>query len=190
VDTDKRTLADAMIDADVVIGLSGPDLITDEMLTSMAPNPVVFALSNPDPEISPELARSIRSDLIIATGRSDYPNQVNNVLAFPFIFRGALDVHARHINEQMKIATVYALRCLTHAPVPEEVLQAYQLEQLEFGPDYIIPKPLDPRLMDYIPPAVAMAAAETGMSRLGYPAHYPKPPKDWRQDWGNYNKIP
>lgn len=189
IDTDKRTLADAMVDADVVIGVSGPDLITPEMLSSMAPNPVVFALSNPDPEISPELAHKVRNDLIMATGRSDYPNQVNNVLGFPFIFRGALDVHARRINEQMNIAAVVALRCLAHAPVPKEVLQAYQLSHLEFGSDYIIPKPVDPRLIDYIPPAVAMAAAETGMSRLGYPAHYPKPPVEWSKDWSHYHPI-
>lgn len=178
IDTENRTLADAMRDADVFIGLSGPNLLAPEMLASMAPSPVVFALSNPDPEISPEIAHQVRKDLIMGTGRSDYPNQVNNVLGFPFIFRGALDVHARHINEEMQIAAVRALRCLAHAEVPQEVLDAYQLEHLAFGPEYIIPKPLDPRLIDYIPPAVAQAAIDSGVARLEYPGHYPPPPGD------------
>jgi malate dehydrogenase (oxaloacetate-decarboxylating)(NADP+) len=178
VDTDKRTLADAMVDADVFIGLSGPNLLTPEMLASMADSPVVFALSNPDPEISPDIAHQVRKDLIMGTGRSDYPNQVNNVLGFPFIFRGALDVHAQHITQEMQIAAVYALRCLTHADVPQEVLDAYQLDHLVFGPDYIIPKPLDPRLIDYIPPAVAQAAIDSGVARMDYPAHYPEAPGD------------
>ena len=165
VDTDARTLADAMADADVFLGLSGPDLVSEEMLRSMAARPVVFALSNPDPEIRPDVARRARTDLIMATGRSDYPNQVNNVLGFPFIFRGALDVHARAINREMHVAATLALKDLTREPVPPEVLAAYELDALEFGPDYIIPKPFDPRLIDRVPPAVSQAAIRTGVAR-------------------------
>jgi len=176
VDTDRRSLADAMAGADVFIGVSGPDILTPDMLKSMAARPIVFALSNPDPEILPETALATRDDLVMATGRSDYPNQVNNVLGFPFIFRGTLDVHAREINEAMKVAAVHALRLLAREPVPAEVLEAYGLERLEFGPDYIIPKPLDPRLMDFVPPAIAQAAVDTGAARAPYPAHYPPPP--------------
>ena len=173
VDTAKRTLADAMQGADVFIGLSGPDLVTEEMVAVMAPRPVIFALSNPDPEIRPELARAVRSDLIMATGRSDYPNQVNNVLGFPFIFRGALDVRATRINQAMQIAAVHALCALAREPVPAEVLAAYKMQHLEFGPDYIMPKPLDPRLINHVPPAVARAAVETGVARQKYPDFYP-----------------
>jgi malate dehydrogenase (oxaloacetate-decarboxylating)(NADP+) len=169
VDSDKRTLGDAMQGADAFIGVSGPDLVTAEMLAAMAPKPVIFALSNPDPEISPELAHTVRQDLIMATGRSDYPNQVNNVLGFPFIFRGALDVRATHINQAMQVAAVHALRALAREPVPPEVLQAYKLTHLEFGPDYIIPKPLDTRLIDHVPPAIARAAVESGVARRPYP---------------------
>jgi len=172
-DTAKRTLADAMQEADVFIGLSGPDLVTEEMVAVMAPKPVIFALSNPDPEIRPELARGVRNDLILATGRSDYPNQVNNVLGFPFIFRGALDVRATRINQAMQIAAVRALCALAREPVPAEVLSAYKLRHLEFGPEYIIPKPLDPRLINHVPPAVARAAVETGVARRKYPDFYP-----------------
>ena len=167
-DTERRTLADAMDGADVFIGVSGPDLISAEMLASMAPRPVVFALSNPVPEIRPEVAARVRDDLIMATGRSDYPNQVNNVLGFPFIFRGALDVRASRINEDMQIAAVHALKDLTHEPVPRSVLDAYGLEHLEHGPDYIIPKPLDPRLRSTVAPAVARAAVASGVARLPY----------------------
>ncbi|MAT64428.1 MAG: malate dehydrogenase [Gammaproteobacteria bacterium] len=177
VETDRRSLADAMQGADVFIGVSGPDILTPEMLASMAARPIVFALSNPDPEIRPEVALEVRDDLIMATGRSDYPNQVNNVLGFPFIFRGTLDVHAREINQQMKIAAVEALCALTREPVLPEVLQAYNLDRLEFGPDYIIPKPLDPRLIDFVPPAIARAAVDSGAAREPYPSHYPEPPK-------------
>jgi malate dehydrogenase (oxaloacetate-decarboxylating)(NADP+) len=173
-DTDKRTLADAMEGADVFIGVSGPDLVTPEMLAAMAPRPIVFALSNPVPEIRPEVARQVRDDLLMATGRSDYPNQVNNVLGFPYIFRGALDVRATRINEDMQIAAVHALKDLTHEPVPASVLAAYGLDALAFGPDYIIPKPLDPRLRQVVPPAVARAAIESGVARIPYPAHYPQ----------------
>ena len=169
-----RTLADAMQGADVFIGVSGPNLITAEMLLSMADRPVVFALSNPDPEISPALAKQTRDDLIMATGRSDYPNQVNNVLGFPFIFRGALDVRARFINDAMKIAAVRALAALAREPVPDEVCQAYQTDRLEFGPDYIIPKPLDPRLKDFVAGAVARAAIDSGGARCALPEEYAK----------------
>jgi malate dehydrogenase (oxaloacetate-decarboxylating)(NADP+) len=173
VTTERRTLLDAMTGADVFIGVSGPDLVSREALAAMAPRPVVFALSNPVPEVRPELAREVRDDLIMATGRSDYPNQVNNVLGFPFIFRGALDVQAKSINREMQIAAVEALRQLAHQPVPAEVLQAYGVDSLTFGPGYIIPKPFDPRLIDHVPPAVARAAITTGVARAPWPAHYP-----------------
>ena len=176
VDTDRVTLADAMRDADVFIGVSGPDLVTPEMLASMAPKPIVFALSNPDPEINPALAHQVRSDIIMATGRSDYPNQVNNVLGFPFIFRGALDVRARTINTEMQKAAVEGLRALTREPVLPEILEAYRLKQLAFGPEYIIPKPFDPRLMDFVPPAVARAAVDSGAARTAFPDHYKPAP--------------
>lgn len=169
-ETDDRLLADAMHGADVLIGVSGPDLVTAEMVASMADKPIIFALSNPDPEISPHVAGSVRDDLIIATGRSDYPNQVNNVLGFPFIFRGALDVRASTINTAMEIAAVRALAELAKLPVPDEVLQAYGLDTLVFGPDYIIPKPFDPRLMSTVPPAVAQAALDSGVARVSYQA--------------------
>ena len=178
ISTSMRSLADAMNGADVFIGVSGPNLISTAMVKSMAKRPVVFALSNPDPEIRPEVAQQARKDLIMATGRSDYPNQVNNVLGFPYIFRGALDVRAKRINREMHIAAVHALRALAKDPVPAEVLKAYRLEEMSFGPDYIIPTPLDPRLIDYIPPAVAKAAVDSGVARTGYPAHYPQVPVD------------
>ena len=166
LDTDRRTLADACEGADVFIGVSGPDLMTADMLRAMAPRPIVFALSNPDPEILPETAHATRDDLIMATGRSDYPNQVNNVLGFPYIFRGALDVRARRINEAMQIAAVHALASLAREPVPAEVLKAYGLDHLEFGPDYIIPTPFDARLIHTVPAAVSKAAIETGVARI------------------------
>ena len=173
--TDKRTLADAMRGADVFIGVSAANTVAPEMVKSMAAKPVVFALANPDPEIRPEFAHAARTDLIMASGRSDYPNQVNNVLGFPYIFRGALDVHASSVSRAMLIAAVRALAQLAHEPVPAEMLRAYGLTHLEFGPDYIIPKPLDPRLIHTVPPAVARAAIDSGVARAGYPAHYPKP---------------
>ncbi len=173
VTTESRSLADAMQGADVFIGVSGPDLVTAEMVSSMAARPVVFALSNPVPEIRPEVAHSVRKDLVMATGRSDYPNQVNNVLGFPFIFRGALDIRARSINQAMEIAAVHALRKLAHEAVPIEVLQAYGIDSLSFGPQYIIPKPFDPRLIERVPPAVAKAAIDSGVARASWPAHYP-----------------
>lgn len=165
VHTDRRTLADAMDGADVFIGVSGPDLLSPDMLNTMAPQPVVFALSNPDPEILPELAHMTRGDLIMGTGRSDYPNQVNNVLGFPYIFKGALDVRASCINMEMKIAAVHALAELAREPVPQEVLDAYGVDTMMFGPDYIIPKPLDPRLLSTIPRAVSKAAIASGVAR-------------------------
>ncbi|WP_455204232.1 malic enzyme-like NAD(P)-binding protein [Kaarinaea lacus] len=175
IDTPLRTLADAMHEADVLIGVSGPDLVTADMVASMSKNPIVFALSNPDPEINYHVAKAVRDDLIMATGRSDFPNQVNNVLGFPYIFRGALDVHAKQINIEMMIAAVKALAALAREPVPEEVLRAYSLENLAFGVDYIIPTPFDPRLMQFVPPAVAKAAIDSGDARTAYPAHYPEP---------------
>jgi len=165
VDTDRRTLLDACTDADVFIGLSGPNLLSVEALKVMADNPIVFALSNPDPEIDPALARETRPDIIMATGRSDYPNQVNNVLGFPFIFRGALDVRATHINTEMKMAAVKALAAIAKEPVPDEVLKAYGKDSMEFGPEYIIPTPLDPRLPKRIPAAISQAAIDSGVAR-------------------------
>ncbi len=162
-----NTLAQALVGADVFLGVASADLMNKEMLASMADRPIVFALSNPDPEIRPEVAHSVRDDLIMATGRSDYPNQINNVLCFPYIFRGALDVWASCINQEMQIAAVDALRKLTHEAVPNEVLVAYDnIDQLTFGTDYILPKPLDPRLRDVVTKAVAEAAINTGVSKL------------------------
>jgi len=169
----ERTLADAMVGADVFIGVSGPDLVDADMLRSMADRPIVFALSNPDPEIRPELALATRGDLIMATGRSDYPNQVNNVLGFPFIFRGALDVRASCINSAMMVAAAQALAALAHEPVPANVLKVYNRAVMEFGPQYIIPTPFDPRLKEYVASAVARAAVDSGVARTPYPAHYP-----------------
>ena len=174
--TERRTLADAVAGADVFVGVSGPDLLTVDMLKSMAPRPVVFALANPDPEIRPELAHATREDLIMATGRSDFPNQVNNVLGFPYIFRGALDVRASVINQAMLVAAARALARLAHEAVPDEVLQAYKLDALAFGPGYIIPKPFDTRLMKAVSPAVAKAAIDSGVAVLPYPASYPPAP--------------
>ncbi|WP_455206868.1 malic enzyme-like NAD(P)-binding protein [Kaarinaea lacus] len=176
LDTQSRTLADAMQNADAFIGVSGPNLVSAEMLKTMAPRPVVFALSNPDPEIAYDVAIAARDDLIMATGRSDFPNQVNNVLGFPFIFRGALDVRAKIINDEMKIAAVHALSKLAREPITQEVLKAYNLQSLEFGKDYIIPKPFDTRLMQYVPPAIAKAAIDSGVAGASYPAHYPPAP--------------
>ncbi len=172
-DTDKRTLEDACTGADVFVGLSGSNLLSAEVLAKMADKPVIFACSNPDPEINPELAKQTRPDLIMATGRSDYPNQVNNVLGFPFIFRGALDVRAKVINEEMKVAAVNAIRALAKEPVPQVVLEACHVDKLEFGVDYIIPKPVDERLLGAVSSAVAQAAIDSGVAQLPYPAHYP-----------------
>ncbi|MBY6064560.1 malic enzyme-like NAD(P)-binding protein [Pseudidiomarina sediminum] len=170
--TDKRTLEDVITEADVFVGVSGPNLLAPEALKLMADKPVIFACSNPDPEIKPELANAVRDDIIMATGRSDYPNQVNNVLCFPFIFRGALDVRARAINDEMKIAAVEAIRQLAKEPVPEAVLKAAGVDKLEFGTDYIIPKPLDPRLKTRVAKAVAEAAVASGAARIELPKNY------------------
>ncbi|MEP3207806.1 MAG: NADP-dependent malic enzyme [Maribacter sp.] len=182
------TLEEAMKDADVFIGLSIKDIVSPEMLLSMAKDPIVFAMANPDPEIKYDLACKTRKDIIMATGRSDHPNQVNNVLGFPFIFRGALDVRATGINEAMKMAAVKALAELTREPVPEQVNIAYGETRLTFGKDYIIPKPFDPRLISEIPPAIAKAAMESGIAR--------EPIEDWdryreelRQRSGGDNKV-
>lgn len=163
---DYHQLEDAMVGADVFIGLSKGNVVTPEMLLSLAPNPIVFALANPDPEIDYELAMATRDDIIMATGRSDHPNQVNNVLGFPYIFRGALDVRAKAINEEMKLAAVYALAELAKLPVPEIVNMAYKTSNMTFGPMYIIPKPFDPRLIHTVSVAVAKAAVESGVARM------------------------
>ena len=182
------TLEEAMVDADVFIGLSMADIVNQEMLKSMAKNPIVFAMANPDPEINYDLAVSTRDDIIMATGRSDHPNQVNNVLGFPFIFRGALDVRATKINEEMKMAAVMALSKLAKEPVPEQVNIAYAETRLTFGRDYIIPKPFDPRLIAEVPPAVAKAAMKSGVAQ--------EPIEDWdrykdqlRERLGSDNKL-
>lgn len=170
--TDKRTLEDALTGADVFVGVSGPDVLPADALKLMADKPVIFACSNPDPEIKPELAHAARQDIIMATGRSDYPNQVNNVLCFPFIFRGALDVRASVINDEMKIAAVHAIRAIAKEPVPQEVLTAAKVEALSFGKTYIIPKPMDPRLLPRVAKAVAQAAVDSGVARLPLPENY------------------
>jgi malate dehydrogenase (oxaloacetate-decarboxylating)(NADP+) len=172
-ETNRRTLDDACVDADVFIGLSGSNLLSPEALLKMAPKPVIFACSNPDPEIAPALAHATRDDIIIATGRSDLPNQVNNVLGFPYIFRGALDVRSTAINEEMKIAAVHALKDLAREPVPEAVVAACGVDNLTFGKEYIIPKPLDPRLLMAVSSAVARAAVDTGVAQRPYPKDYP-----------------
>ena len=165
VATDKRTLSEALEGADIVFGLSVKGAFTPEMIASMAPQPIIFAMANPNPEITPEEVAQVRDDAIVATGRSDYPNQVNNVLGFPYIFRGALDVHATTINMEMKIAAAQALAALAREDVPDEVAAAYQGTRPRFGREYIIPVPFDPRLIFTIPPAVAKAAMETGVAR-------------------------
>ncbi|OAJ93739.1 malic enzyme-like NAD(P)-binding protein [Vibrio bivalvicida] len=170
--TDKRTLEDVIDGADLFLGVSGPNLLSPEALGLMADKPVVFACSNPDPEIKPELAHEVRSDLIMGTGRSDYPNQVNNVLCFPFIFRGALDVRASEINDEMKLAAVDAIRLLAKEKVPTEVLSAAGVDALSFGPGYIIPKPMDPRLLPRVAKAVAQAAVDSGVARIEMPENY------------------
>ncbi|MCO5082240.1 MAG: NADP-dependent malic enzyme [Rhizobiaceae bacterium] len=169
VKTDKRSLADAMEGADVVFGLSARGAFTTAMIQSMAKNPIIFAMANPDPEITPEEVAEIRTDAIMATGRSDYPNQVNNVLGFPYIFRGALDVRATTINDEMKIAAARALADLARMDVPDDVAAAYQGNRPKFGPNYIIPVPFDPRLISAVPVAVAKAAMDTGVARRTIP---------------------
>lgn len=173
IETDKRTFDDAITGADIFLGLSGPNMVSQDQIKKMADNPVVFACANPVPEIMPEEVSAARSDAIIATGRSDFPNQVNNVLGFPFIFRGALDVRARRINEEMKLAAAKALADLAKEPVTQAVLDAYGLESLEFGKDYIIPKAVDARLLGAVSTAVAQAAIDTGAADGPLPANYP-----------------
>ena len=168
---DIHTLEEAMRDADLFLGLSVKDVVTPGMLKSMAPKPIVFALANPDPEIAYEVAVASRPDLIFATGRSDYPNQINNVLGFPYIFRGALDCGASAINEPMKLAAAHAIAALTHLPVPDRIKEAYEKPDLAFGADYILPRPMDPRLLETVSTAVAKAAMESGVSR--------RPITDW-----------
>jgi malate dehydrogenase (oxaloacetate-decarboxylating)(NADP+) len=175
-DRDIDTLAQAVKGTDLFLGLSAANMMTKEMLASMADNPIVFAMANPNPEISYEDAMATRNDLIFATGRSDYPNQINNVLGFPFIFRGALDVRASTINEEMKLAASKALAELAKKPIPECVLKAYNVDRLVFGKEYIIPKPLDPRLISCVAPAVAKAAIDSGVAK--YPI----------TDWDTYKK--
>lgn len=160
-----NTLAEALKGADMFLGLSTCDMMSKEMLNSMAPEPIVFAMANPNPEITYEDAIATRTDLIIATGRSDYPNQINNVLGFPYIFRGALDVRASTINEEMKLAASKALAALAKEPVPDSVLKAYNIKELRFGKEYIIPKPLDTRLISHVAPAVAKAAMDSGVAK-------------------------
>ena len=154
VDTEGRILSDAMADADVFIGVSGPNLLDEANVKLMAKNPIIFALANPDPEILPSKAHAIRDDIVMATGRSDFPNQVNNVLGFPFLFRGALDAKATEITNDMLLAAAHALAMLAKEPVPQSVLDAYKVDQMEFGPEYLIPKPFDPRLIEWVAKAV------------------------------------
>ncbi|KLV07477.1 malate dehydrogenase [Photobacterium aquae] len=170
--TDKRTLEDVIEGADIFVGVSGPDLLPADALKLMADKPVVFACSNPDPEIKPALAHAVRDDLIMGTGRSDYPNQVNNVICFPFIFRGALDVRASEINDEMKLAAVEAIRQLAKEPVPAEVVAAAGATSLAFGPEYILPKPMDPRLLPRVARAVAEAAVASGVAQIELPVGY------------------
>ena len=165
------SLSETLHGADLFLGVSKADILTPQMIRTMAENPIVLALANPDPEIDYETAIRTRPDIIFATGRSDYPNQVNNVLGFPFLFRGALDVRATRIDERMKLAAAHALAELARLPVPENVLRAYGLEQIDFGRDYLIPKPLDPRLLGHVATAVARAAVESGVAR--------QPVEDW-----------
>ena len=180
-DREINTLAEAMVDADVFLGLSVKDVVTPEMLKSMAPRPIVFALANPDPEIDYNTAVATRDDIIMATGRSDYPNQINNVLGFPYIFRGALDCGATAINEEMKHAAVRAIAALAKQPVPSVVNAAYEMEGLKFGKDYILPKALDPRLITTVSPAVARAAMDSGVAT--------RPITDWNAYHGHLRSI-
>ena len=165
VDTDKKTLSDAIVSSDVFIGVARGNLVTQEMVKSMAKSPIIFALSNPDPEISPVDVYACRDDVLMATGRSDYPNQVNNVLGFPYIFRGALDANSKIINTEMKVAAVHALKDLVKLPAPKELIEIYKDTSLTFGKDYFIPKPFDPRLIKVVPKAIFEAAVASGASR-------------------------
>ncbi|MDC0491903.1 malate dehydrogenase [Candidatus Pseudothioglobus singularis] len=166
VDTSKKTLGDAIDGTDVLIGVARGNLVTQAMIKSMAKKPIIFALSNPDPEISVEDVFACRDDALMATGRSDFPNQVNNVIGFPYIFRGALDANSKIINTEMKVAAVHAIKDLAKLPAPQSLLEIYQVKELSFGKDYFIPKPFDPRLIDLIPKAIFDAAVKSGVSRL------------------------
>ncbi len=174
IDTSERSLLDTIKGADVFIGLSAKDVLNEEMLKSMGKDPIIFALANPDPEVRPEFAKSVRPDAIIATGRSDYNNQVNNVMGFPYIFRGALDVHATTINDEMKIAAADAIAKLAREPVPGEISAVYGGRKMGYGREYIIPTPFDPRLISIVAPAVAKAAVDSGVARKAI------------QDWSKY----
>lgn len=180
-ETQARTLDEAIEGADVFVGFSKAGTMTPEMVGKMADNPLILALANPEPEIDYNLAKSVRDDLIMGTGRSDFPNQVNNVLGFPYIFRGALDVRAKEINEQMKLAAVRAIAALAKEEVPDEILEAYRTDSLAFGPDYILPKPLDKRLLCRVSEAVARAAMESGAAR--------RPIEDWDKYRGYLERI-
>ncbi len=171
-DAGPKDLAEACDGADILLGVSGPGLITDDELMHLAPKAVVFACSNPDPEVDPATVHKLRPDIIIGTGRSDYPNQINNVLCFPFLFRGTLDVRATAINTKMKLAAMHALRELAQEPVPDEVVKAAMVDHLEFGPDYVLPKPMDPRLLKKVSRAVAQAAVDSGVAQIPMPEHY------------------
>ncbi|UPA55495.1 malate dehydrogenase [Wolbachia pipientis] len=174
IDTSERSLLDTIKGADVFIGLSAKDVLNEEMLKSMSKDPIIFALANPDPEVRPEFAKSVRPDAIIATGRSDYNNQVNNVMGFPYIFRGALDIHATTINDEMKIAAADAIAKLAREPVPDEISAVYGGRKMSYGREYIIPTPFDPRLISIVSPAVAKAAVYSGVARRAI------------QDWSKY----
>ncbi len=171
-DSGAKTLHEALTGADILVGVSGPNLVSEEEVKQMAPNAIIFACSNPEPEVSPELVKRIRPDIIMATGRSDYPNQINNVICFPFLFRGALDVRAKVINIPMMKAAMNAIRLLAQEEVPEEVVKAAEIDHLEFGRDYVIPKPMDPRLLNRIAKAVAQAAVDSGVAQIPMPEHY------------------
>ena len=171
-DAGPKTLAEACDGADILLGVSGPGLVTEDEVKSLAPKAVLFACSNPDPEVDPELVKRVRPDIIMGTGRSDYPNQINNVLCFPFLFRGTLDVRATCINLEMKKAAMNAIREIAKLPVPAEVVKAAQVDKLEFGPDYVIPKPMDPRLLKQVSRAVAQAAVDSGAATIPMPEHY------------------
>lgn len=181
VDTEARTLDEVIEGADVFVGFSKADVMTPEMVMKMAKNPLILALANPEPEIGYDLAKSVRNDLIMGTGRSDFPNQVNNVLGFPYIFRGAMDVRATEINEDMKVAAVKAIAALAKEEVPEDILTAYRTDKLTFGPDYILPKPLDKRLLCRVSMAVAEAAMNSGVAR--------RPVEDWNRYRGYLERI-
>ena len=175
VETDARTLEDALTGADVFVGVSAAGALKQEYLAKMADKPIIFAMANPEPEITPAAAKEVRPDAILATGRSDYPNQINNVMCFPFLFRGTLDTRAPEINEKMKMDCALALAQLAHEPVPDVVARAYSGKRFTFGPDYIIPTPFDPRLIERIPAAVAKAAMESGIAKVQI------------TDWSEYN---